>query len=185
MDPKLGRTITLAVACSCLALFGTAIGQQQQPQSGQSAQPSGGASGQQQGAQQGGQQQSNQQQGDQSKKGSASGGATKEPVAGVIKLGTTVIETEAIAKGFRASKLIGRTVKNDMGQNLGKIEDLVISPDGKVTMAVLEVGGFLEIGERRVAIPIDQFSTLGPNPVLPGATKTALKDLPAFKYAKA
>jgi sporulation protein YlmC with PRC-barrel domain len=163
MDPKIGRTLVLAAACSCLVLFGTAIGQQQQPQQGG---------------------QSNQ---DAAKKDSASGGATKDstPVAGVMKLGTTVVEAEAIAKGYRASKLIGREVKNDQGQKLGKIEDLIVSPDGKVTMAVLEVGGFLEIGERRVAIPIEQFSSLGPNPVLPGATKTALKDLPAFKYARA
>jgi sporulation protein YlmC with PRC-barrel domain len=176
MDPKLGRTIALAVACSCFALYGTAIGQQQtQPsqQSQQSQQP---------------------QQSQQQKKDGASGGSSAQqqgaakkdaPVAGRIKLGATVIETEAIAKGYRASKLIGATVKNEQGERVGKVEDIIVSPDGKVTMAVLEVGGFLGIGDRRVAIPMDQFTALAPDLVLPGANRTALRQLPEFQYARA
>jgi sporulation protein YlmC with PRC-barrel domain len=161
MDPKLGRSITLAVACACFALFGTALAQEKKDT-----------------------QQQNQQQSQDAKKGAASGGSSA-PIAGRMKLGTTVIETEAIAKGIRASKLIGARVKNDQGERVGKIDDIIVSPDGKVTMAVLEVGGFLGIGEHRVAIPVDQFSSLGAEPVLPGASKTALKELPEFKYARA
>ena len=182
MDPKVGRTVVLAVACSCLALFGTATAQQQG--GGQGAQQPGGQGAQQPQQQQGGQPQSNQ------GKGGASSGATSKsekaaPVAGKIKLGATVIETEAVAKGYRASKLIGSTVKYDQGERVGKIEDLIVSPDGKVSMAVVEVGGFLEIGERRVAIPVEQFTSLSPDVVLPGATKTALRNLPQFQYARA
>jgi hypothetical protein len=63
---------------------------------------------------------------------------------------------------------------------------MVVSPDGKVTMAVIEVGGFLGIGDRRVAIPMQQFSSLAAdNVVLPGASKTALRKLPEFEYARA
>jgi sporulation protein YlmC with PRC-barrel domain len=53
-------------------------------------------------------------------------------------------------------------VKNEQGERIGKIEDVIVSPDGKVTMAVLEVGGFLGIGDRRVAIPVEQFTALAP-----------------------
>jgi len=35
-----------------------------------------------------------------------------------------------------------------------------------------------------VAIPVEQFSAVKPKIVLPGATKAALKALPAFQYAK-
>jgi sporulation protein YlmC with PRC-barrel domain len=176
MDPKPGRSLFLAVACSGLALYGPAIAQQQDQgaKKQESAQKDA--------------QKSDAQKSDSATSGSSSqqqGAQKKEPVAGRIKLGTTVIEAEAIAKGFRASKLIGSEVRNDQGERIGKIEDMVISPDGKVTMAVLEVGGFLGIGDHRVAIPVDQFSTLGPNPVLPGANKQTVRALPRFQYARA
>jgi sporulation protein YlmC with PRC-barrel domain len=163
MDPKLGRTLAFAVACGCFALYGTGIAQSQQEK---------------------------QQQKQEKPSGDASRGATQQtqkkepPVAGRIKLGTTVVQTEAIAKGHRISKLVGAEVKNDVGERIGRIEDMIVSPDGKVTMAILEVGGFLGIGDRRVAIPVEQFSTLTPGTaILPGANKTAVRNLPEFQYA--
>jgi sporulation protein YlmC with PRC-barrel domain len=179
MNPKLGRAIASAVACGCLALYGNTLAQQQgEPQKQQ-------------------QQQQEQKQQPQQKSGEAdraAGGTTADksaqkkdaPVAGRIPLGVTVIETEAIAKGYRVSKLIGAQVKNDKGERIGKIEEMIVSPDGKVTMAIVEVGGFLDLGDHRVAIPVQQFSSLEPGgAVLPGASKTALKKLPEFQYARA
>jgi sporulation protein YlmC with PRC-barrel domain len=162
MNPKLGRVIASAVACGCLALYGNTLAQQQQQQkSGESA-----GSG------------TTTEKSSQQKKDA--------PVAGRIPLGVTVVETEAIAKGYRASKLIGAQVKNDKGEGVGEIEDMIMSPDGKVTMAIVEVGGFLGVGDHRVAIPVKQFTSIeARSVVLPGATKTALKNLPEFQYARA
>ena len=42
---------------------------------------------------------------------------------------------------------------------------------------MLEVGGFLGIGEHRVAIPVEQFQQIYPRVVLPGANKESLKKL--------
>ena len=106
------------------------------------------------------------------------------PVAGSIALGTTVEETRAIAVGYRASKLIGASVYNDKNQKIGRIGDLVVKPDGKVSLAVVDVGGFLGLGRHQVAIPVEQFSAVKPKIVLPGATKEALKHLPQFQFAK-
>ncbi|ABS27521.1 PRC-barrel domain-containing protein [Anaeromyxobacter sp. Fw109-5] len=112
------------------------------------------------------------------------GGQTAPPVAGTIPLGTTVEETRAVAVGYRASKLIGAPVYNDKDQKIGKVDDLVVAPDGKVSLAVVDVGGFLGMGRHQVAIPVEQFSAVKPKVVLPGATKDALKQLPEFQYAK-
>jgi sporulation protein YlmC with PRC-barrel domain len=106
------------------------------------------------------------------------------PVAGVVKLGVTVTETEVVAAGYRAKKLIGATVYNDQNEKVGKIEDMIIAPDGKLSVAVVDVGGFLGLGAHRVAIPVEQFTQIEPKIVLPGATKQALKGLPEFKYVK-
>jgi len=110
--------------------------------------------------------------------------APAAPVAGVIPLGVTRVETDIITPGLRASKLINQDVYNDKGQKIGKIGDLVIAPDGSLSVAVIDVGGFLGIGKHRVAIPVDQFSDISAKKlVLPKATKAALKALPEFQYA--
>jgi len=106
------------------------------------------------------------------------------PVAGTVKLGVTVAETELGAAGYRAKKLIGATVYNDQNEKVGKIDDMIIAPDGKLSVAVVDVGGFLGLGAHRVAIPVEQFTQIEPKIVLPGATKQALKGLPEFKYVK-
>jgi len=106
------------------------------------------------------------------------------PVAGTVKLGVTVAETELVAAGYRAKKLIGATVYNDQNEKVGKIEDMIIAPDGKLSVAVVDVGGFLGLGAHRVAIPVEQFTQIEPKIVLPGASKQALKGLPEFKYVK-
>jgi sporulation protein YlmC with PRC-barrel domain len=119
---------------------------------------------------------SGQQQGQQSQPREA-------PVAGTVPLGVAVAEAELVAKGWRARKLLGQPVYNDSNEKIGAIEDFVISPDGKVSLAIVEVGGFLGIGEHRVAIPVEQFQQIYPRLILPGADKNALKKLPEFHYA--
>jgi hypothetical protein len=106
------------------------------------------------------------------------------PVAGKATLGVAVAETDLIAKGWRASKLIHAGVYNDKDEKIGKIDDFIVTSDGKLSVAVVDVGGFLGLGEHRVAIPVQQFSTVVPKVTLPGATQEALKRLPEFKYAK-
>ena len=112
-------------------------------------------------------------------------GAVVPPApAGKVPLGVTVVETELVATGWRASKLIGTKVENDSGDKIGEIDDLIVSPDGKLTVAVVEVGGFLGLGKHRVAIPVRQFTQIAPKAILAGATKEALKKLPPFVYAQ-
>jgi sporulation protein YlmC with PRC-barrel domain len=58
-----------------------------------------------------------------------------------------------------ASKIIGANVKNSQGENLGKIDELVIDPhDARIKAAVVSVGGVLGIGAKSVAIPWDKIT---------------------------
>ena len=53
-----------------------------------------------------------------------------------------------------ASTLDGDTVRNSAGEDLGKINDIMIDiPTGRVAYAVLSFGGFLGMGDRLFAIP--------------------------------
>jgi sporulation protein YlmC with PRC-barrel domain len=58
-----------------------------------------------------------------------------------------------------ASKLIGASVKNTQGENIGKIDELVIDPhDARIKAAVVSVGGVLGIGAKSVAVPWDKLT---------------------------
>jgi hypothetical protein len=53
-----------------------------------------------------------------------------------------------------ASTLAGNTVRNSAGDDLGKIDEIMIHiPSGKVAYAVLSFGGFLRMGNKLFAVP--------------------------------
>ena len=71
------------------------------------------------------------------------------------------VEMVKKADGFLANNLIGQSVYNGIGddaENIGSINDLVISPEGDVQAVVIGVGGFLGIGQKDVAIEYDLVS---------------------------
>lgn len=110
---------------------------------------------------------------------------TDAPVAGDIPLSVSVAEMEAVVHGWSAKKhLLGKTVKNDKNENLGTLGDLIITPKDLASYAILDVGGFLGMGERKVAIPMRKIEMRGNVLVLPNATKEVLKNMPPFVYAK-
>lgn len=94
------------------------------------------------------------------------------------------VDSAAVAaSGVRASKLVGATVRNSERESIGSIDDLIITPDERVPVAVISVGGFLGIGAKLVAVPFErlQIDAEG-NVVLPNATRDSLRALPEFKY---
>jgi hypothetical protein len=56
---------------------------------------------------------------------------------------------------FKASELIGLSVKTSGDEEKGKIKDLMISPTGKVEYAAVSFGGFMGIGDKLFAVPLD------------------------------
>jgi sporulation protein YlmC with PRC-barrel domain len=57
-----------------------------------------------------------------------------------------------ISRDWRASKLIGTKVTNMQDQSVGTIDDVVLNNDGKVVSVLVSIGGFLGLGEKRVAV---------------------------------
>jgi hypothetical protein len=93
------------------------------------------------------------------------------------------VNVQKLAAGYRASKVIGSSVTNDANETIGKVDDLLVSSDGKDPYAVLSIGGFLGMGSHLVAVPYDSLKFIDKKFVLPGGTKEGLKMLPEFKYA--
>jgi sporulation protein YlmC with PRC-barrel domain len=94
-----------------------------------------------------------------------------------------VVDVVAVAQGMRAAELRGKPVVNEQGQRIGAIDDLIIGQD-RVLFAILQIGGFLGIGSKLVAVPYNslQITPGAAKIVLPGASKSALEHLPEFKY---
>jgi sporulation protein YlmC with PRC-barrel domain len=105
------------------------------------------------------------------------------PLAGKVPLGTTVVEMEAVFVGWSAKKdVLGKPVVNEQNEQIGKVDDLIIRPDTAISYAIIGVGGFLGIGKRDVAIPMQQIKLKDGMLVLPGASREALMALPPFQY---
>ncbi|MGB0086099.1 MAG: PRC-barrel domain-containing protein [Rhodomicrobiaceae bacterium] len=87
-----------------------------------------------------------------------------------------------------ANDIIGMAVEDVSGQKLGRVNDLVISPDAKVTGAVIGVGGFLGVGEKNVAVSFDQLKpkTVDNNEQVMtlNATKEELQNAPDYVDAE-
>ncbi len=113
----------------------------------------------------------------------AAGPATAETPAPADQFIKTQSPTQYLAK----DRLIGAKVKNSTGEIVGDIEDLLIDSDDHVSAVIMGVGGFLGIGEKKVAVKTSALQlevTDGKmNVLLSGATKETLKSAPAFERA--
>ena len=93
------------------------------------------------------------------------------------------VDVQKLAAGYRSSKVVGSNVVNDANETIGKIDDLLVSRDGRQPYAVLSVGGSLGMGNRLVVVPYDLLKFGDNKVILPGGTKEGLKMLQEFKYA--
>ncbi|OCJ54133.1 hypothetical protein A6U92_22655 [Agrobacterium rubi] len=93
------------------------------------------------------------------------------------------VDVKKVAKGYRATNLVGANVENSTGKTIGSIDDLIVDRE-KVLFAILQVGGFLGIGGFLVAVPYNslQVNADGSKIVLAQGSKDELQKLPEFKY---
>lgn len=88
--------------------------------------------------------------------------------AGLMEMGDTLIRTRDITGGaiYTTNQANDEgweagTVYNEIGADwneIGEIEDLVLSPEGQLVAIVAEVGGLLDIGDKHVLIPLGDIS---------------------------
>lgn len=88
------------------------------------------------------------------------------------------------AGSARASKLIGSKVyKGDT--SIGTIEDVLVDLDNaRVSAVILSVGGFLGMGDKLVAVPVNQLKVGSEAKFATDLTKEQLAAAPAFDFAK-
>jgi len=112
------------------------------------------------------------------------GPATAQVAGGTTIVDTSVTESTTLAMGWSVKKtLLGKTIYNEAGVKVGKVEDLIISLDKNVSYVIVGAGGFVGIGRHDVAIPVTQIQDKSGKLVMAGATKDSIKAMPEFTYA--
>jgi hypothetical protein len=93
-----------------------------------------------------------------------------------------------IPEAAHASDWIGETVyasESENAETVGEINDLVVSTDGKIEAVLIEVGGFLGVGEKDVAVNFDDLKFVskdgGDSYVVLETSKAELDAAPSFK----
>jgi sporulation protein YlmC with PRC-barrel domain len=85
------------------------------------------------------------------------------------------------AGSLRVSAVIDQSVYNPQGQELGDMEDLVIKRNGSVKKALITTDGFLDVGEKLVAVNYKALKITDGKMIL-DSTKKQLEDRPEFDY---
>ena len=86
------------------------------------------------------------------------------------------------ASGYSVKDLLGKTIVGPDGKEIAQVGDLVIGPDDTIKRVVVDVGGFLGIGAKPVAIDIDQIQKPadGRGDLRTSLTKDQLAALPRY-----
>jgi putative membrane protein len=97
---------------------------------------------------------------------------------------TTEAEQQAVTQPqgeISIEEVLGSTVVNSAGEEVAEIEDIVLDANQKY-YAILSVGGFLGIGDKKVAIPLDQLQ-LGEDQVylMSAQTEEQLEEMPEYE----
>lgn len=115
--------------------------------------------------------------------------ATMDPATGT----TGDVATAPLPEGYSAiapdaltaEMLTGANVHDMNDATIAEVSDLVLTPEGQATDVVVDVGGFLGIGAKQVAIPMDRVTVAqnadGAVQVYVDMTKDELKALPEFQ----
>jgi sporulation protein YlmC with PRC-barrel domain len=83
------------------------------------------------------------------------------------------------------SSLIGQPVVNEVGEKIGDVDDLIMDKQGHVSAALVEVGSFIGVEEKLVAVPFSSlsigFATAGKPGIVAELSRPYLAEASAFK----
>jgi ribosomal 30S subunit maturation factor RimM len=95
--------------------------------------------------------------------------------------------TELSTDSIKAEELVGTTVYGANDETIGEIGDIVLTSDGKIDAYIIDVGGFLGMGEKEVAVGSDNLSFMadkdGNKYLYTNFTKEQLEAVPTYDDA--
>jgi hypothetical protein len=82
--------------------------------------------------------------------------------------------------------ILGKEVRSASDENMGRIVDIIVDRTGHVRAAVVDFGGFLGVGSRKIAISWNalRFPANGNNVVTLEWTRDQVREAPEYKDDK-
>lgn len=97
-----------------------------------------------------------------------------------------VVGSEIKAMPVSVMSVLGVKVQGAKGEDLGRIVDVLADATGRVRIAIIDFGGFLGVGDRKIAVdwPLLRFSPSDPSSVVLVVERDKLKSSPDYKGAQ-
>ena len=111
--------------------------------------------------------------------GTSTAPGASAPAAGAAAVAPAA--TYPVAKDVE--KFIGKDVYGVDGRKVGELNNVLVDPDGRVHAGIVEFGGFLGIGEHKVAVPWNELTPQGDR-VTVNMTQEQIKTAPNWNKDK-
>ena len=77
-------------------------------------------------------------------------------------------------------EVVGKTVVSQQGEEIGEVKEIVLDNDSQQHLAVLDVGGFLGIGEKSVAVAFEELQLSADGRIQSNLTRESLQSQPEY-----
>jgi hypothetical protein len=94
-----------------------------------------------------------------------------------------VINAQVGEIGSAVMSILGKKVQGPQGEDLGRVVDVLADATGRVRAAIIDFGGFLGVGTRRIAVdwPLLRFDPVGDKPLILSLSREKLQSAPEYK----
>jgi sporulation protein YlmC with PRC-barrel domain len=102
---------------------------------------------------------------------------TETPAGGVV-------DAQVKQMPVSVMSILGKRVQGAQGEDLGRVVDVLADANGRVRVAIVDFGGFLGVGDRRIAVdwPLLRFNPDQRDPsLLLSVSREKLKETPEYK----
>jgi len=126
----------------------------------------------------------------QAERGPAQSQSTQQPVPSSTPPGQTKGESEkegtpaTVVDAQQLESILGKNVISPTGEDMGRIVDIIVDRSGQVRAAIIDFGGFLGVGTRKIAVDwrLIRFPSDGKmDNVMVDLTSNQLRVSPVFK----
>lgn len=99
----------------------------------------------------------------------------------------TTTPSETVLDNQEAQGILGKEVRSSAGENMGRIVDVIVDRDGQVRGAVIDFGGFLGVGSRKIVVDwaaLHVSPTVNTGRITLDLTRDQVKAAPEYKDGK-
>ena len=113
-----------------------------------------------------------------------------EPVPAQPAPAPTIPPAVTILNNHEVEGVLGRDVVSSANEDMGRIVDVIVDRSGEVRAAIIDFGGFLGVGSRKIAVDWNALHFPSPSPAHPDAkitldlTRDQVKAAPEYQEGK-